>query len=82
MSHFETLAQAAQDGELLDVVTLVASPEAQAVGQMLLLYQDGRQDGTIWDQDFTKKLIDYIQDKCLLILYYLYNFFYYSRGTN
>ena len=68
MSHFETLAQAAQDGELLDVVTLVASPEAQAVGQMLLLYQDGRQDGTIWDQDFTKKLIDYIQDKCLLIL--------------
>ena len=63
MSHFETLAQAAQDGELLDVVTLVACPEAQAVGQMLLLYQDGRQDGTIWDKDFTKKLIDYIQEQ-------------------
>ena len=63
MSHFETLAQAAQDGELLDVVTLVACPEAQAVGQMLLLHQDGRQDGVLWDQDFTKKAAAHIGER-------------------
>ena len=62
MSYYETLAQAAQNGEVIDVLTVVACPEEAAVGQMLLLHQDGRQDGVIWRQDFTEKAAAYIRE--------------------
>ena len=63
MRQYELLAQAAQNGEIIDVLTLVACSEERAVGKMLLVHQDGRQDGVLWDQDFTKKVIDCMQEQ-------------------
>ncbi len=63
MRQYELLAQAVQTGEIIDVLTLVACSEECAVGQMLLLHQDGRQDGVLGDQDFTEKAVTYIRKR-------------------
>ena len=63
MGCYEILARAAQNGEVIDVLTLVACPEDAAGGRMLLLHQDGRQDGVLWRQDFTEKAVAYIREQ-------------------
>lgn len=62
MGCYEILA-AAQNGEVIDVLTLVACPERCGWGRMLLLHPDGRQDGVLWRQDFTEKAVAYIREQ-------------------
>lgn len=56
MTQWELLLQAAEKGEAVQTVTLIAGPPKAPLGQMLLLFSDGRAEGTLVDAEFTEKV--------------------------
>jgi xanthine dehydrogenase accessory factor len=56
--EWELLLQAAEQGETVQTVTLISGPPQQSakLGQMLLLFSDGRVEGALLDAVFTEKV--------------------------
>ncbi|MDR3561629.1 MAG: XdhC family protein [Negativicutes bacterium] len=63
MKEFEFLRQAQQRGEQVQTITLIAGPPGQPVelGQMLLVYADGRAEGALVDDEFSRKVLAELQ---------------------
>lgn len=59
MTLFEILLAAAERGEAVQMVTLVGAPpkNTSLLGQMLLLFPDGRVEGELLNADFTERVL-------------------------
>ncbi|WP_041274735.1 XdhC family protein [Desulforamulus reducens] len=60
MTLFKRLLAATERGEAVQMVTLVGVPEdnASSLGQMLLLFPDGRVEGALLNAAFTEKVLE------------------------
>ena len=58
VSKWELLLQAVERGEAVQTVTLISGPPQQSaqVGQMMLLFSDGRVEGALLDAEFAEKV--------------------------
>jgi xanthine dehydrogenase accessory factor len=59
VKEFETLLQAVEEGEKVQTITLVAAPSHHGmhVGQMMLIFPNGQVEGSLVDDEFTKKIV-------------------------